>query len=152
MIIFSKLNITEKYLEHIWVSLKSAVYFQCGHRSSAGTSTYTKACFKWSLLLVPPQPKHCTDLSKCTLPAQHENQLQLVIKERERKGKKRKRKNRRKRREEERERTANQTHLNEYTLRKTKESGRGAYKGSKVKWRESMAADLGWSLQAPALL
>lgn len=75
--------------------------------------------------MVLPQSRDYTDLSNCTLPAPHENQLQLVMKEKEGKRGRRGRKNRRRRRKEEMEgeRTANQTHLDEDTHKKTKKSG-----------------------------
>lgn len=78
------------------------------------------------MLFVLPQSRDCTDLSNGTLAAPHENQLQLVMKETEgKRGRRKKGEEEQEGKEEmERERTANQTHLDEDTHKKTKKSGR----------------------------
>lgn len=94
MIISSKFNILEKYLEHVDISPKRVRYFQSWTRFYSRNFyhyqdlRYRGGC--WPLLLAPPPPKDCTDLNKRSLPAQHENQLQLMVKDREMEGSKKK--------------------------------------------------------------
>lgn len=130
IIIHSKLNIIEKYQEHVWVSLTWTGHFQLWtplysqNLNLHQDLQYWSEC--WSLLFVLPQSRDCTDLSNGTLAAPHENQLQLVMKEMEgKRGRRKKGEEEQEGKEEmERERAANQTHLDEDTHKKTKKSGR----------------------------